>query len=98
MRMKPTLFSEVVFMWFGISVFTYAISGMVLCLWLRFNGVALENFYLGIPGYLERRYREWSTSRGHFNHWVVDLRFLALANAIISAAIAIPMTTSMSHP
>ena len=98
MWMKPTLVSEVVFIWFGMSIFIYVMSGTVLCLWLRFHGAALQSFYVGVPGYLERRYREWSTSRGHFNRWVVDLRFLALGSVLVSAAIAIPMTTSMTHP
>ena len=96
--MRPSLASEVVLTWFGASMFIHVMSGAVLCLWLRFHGVALQSFYLGFPGYLERRYREWSTSRGHFNRWVVDLRFLALGSVLVSAAIAIPMTTSMTHP
>jgi hypothetical protein len=98
MPMKPSLASEVVFTWFGMSIFIHVMSGAILCLWLRFHGVALQSFYLGFPGYLERRYREWSTSRGHFNRWVVDLRFLSLANMVVSAAIAIPMMTSTPYP
>ena len=84
--MKPALVSEVVYM-------VWDVYFHICDEW-----DALENFYVGIPGYLERRYREWSTSRGHFNRWVVDLRFLALANVLVSAAVAIPMSTSMTHP
>lgn len=96
--MRASFSSEVVLIWFGASIFIYVMSGAVLCLWLRFHGVALQGVYLGFPGYLERRYREWSTNRGHFNRWVVDMRFLLLANVVASAVIAIPMMISTPYP
>jgi hypothetical protein len=96
--MKPTIAFEAIVIWFGASIAIHILSGIALELWLRLHGVRMYWFWVGIPGYLERLYREWAIGQGRSGRWLTNLRLLSVINVIASAAVAIPlMVASHAH-
>lgn len=77
--------------WFVVAILIEVGSTLVLLLWLRRRGVRLVFGLTGIPGYLERAYREWCRNQGRPSTGVLVLRAVSLINVVVAAIVAIPV-------
>jgi hypothetical protein len=93
---SPTTWEVVVMIWFIVSLITHLLSGVVLALWLSRRGIKMSSAFSGMPGYVERRYRDWAEKSGHSPKLIVNLRIISTINVVIAAGIAI-LTISGSH-
>jgi hypothetical protein len=77
--------------WFVVAILVEVGSTLALLLWLHRRGVRLVFGMTGIPGYLERAYREWCRNQGRSSTVVLVLRTFSLINVIVAAIVAIPV-------
>jgi hypothetical protein len=82
---------EVIVVWFAVSVATHLLSGFGLWLWLARHRVKMTFGLTGIPGYLERRYRDWAERAGRSSRVVINLRIISTINVIIVSVVAVLM-------
>jgi len=82
---------SVVLIWFIVSVLAHLLSGLGLWLWLARHRVKMVFGLAGIPGYLERRYRDWAESAGRSSRLVINLRVISTINVVVVSVIAVLM-------
>ncbi len=82
---------DVILVWFALSIFTEVVSAAILRIWLSRRGVRVRFYLYGVPGYLERVYRNWRRSQGRPSNTVFILRIISLVNVIVAAIVAIPI-------
>ncbi|MGA9794152.1 MAG: hypothetical protein WBQ17_01330 [Rhizomicrobium sp.] len=73
-------------------IFAWSIAAMVIfqfVLWyfLRSNGVAVDFFYVGMPGYLDRKYVAWCKQHNRSYWFAIALRIVFPLSAILSSVV-----------
>jgi hypothetical protein len=79
--------------WFAVSVVTHLLSGVVLAIWVSRHGVKIQFFVSGMPGYVEKRYRDWAVKEGRSSNLILNLSIISSLNAIIASIFFIGMLT-----
>jgi hypothetical protein len=77
-----------VFVWFVVSVVAHLLSGLGLWFWLARHRVKMVFGLTGIPGYLERRYRDWAQGAGRSSRLIINLRIISTINVVVISVIA----------
>jgi hypothetical protein len=75
--------------WFGVSVLVEIITTITFYYWLRRQGIKLVFSLSGVPGYMEREYREWCQSQGRSSGGRIIIRSILLLNCIIAGTVFI---------
>lgn len=83
----------VIVVWFAVSVVTHVLSGVVLAFWLSRHGVKMGSFVSGMPGYIEKRYRDWAVKEGRSPNLIVNLKIVSTLNAIVASIFFAVMLT-----
>lgn len=76
--------------WFGLSVLTEVVSGLVLWLWLRQKGAPLTFGLGGLPGYLERAYWNWCKANGLNGRPILVFRIVSKINMVAAILFNLP--------
>lgn len=86
---SPTTWEVVVLTWFIVSLITHLLSGVALALWLSRRGIKMSSAFSGMPGYVERRYRDWAEKSGRSPKLIVNLRIISTINVVVASVIAV---------
>ncbi len=89
---------RVIVVWFGVSVVAHLLSGLGLWFWLARHRVKMVFGLAGIPGYLERRYRDWAERAGRPSRLVINLRIISTINVVIVSVITMLMLIKQQAP
>ena len=82
--------------WFVTAVLVELFSSMGLCFWLRSRGVRVSPFCYGMPGYMERLYKQWCETHGRSAKGFVIFRAVALVNCVLALIAFILITAGSS--
>jgi hypothetical protein len=91
MHSELTVGQAIIYVWFALAVLVEIVSSFVLWLLLRRRGVRLSFGLTGVPGYLERIYKDWCRNQGRSSKRVLLLRAASLVDLIVAAIFAIPL-------
>ncbi len=86
----------IIVFWFASAVAIAVIGNFVFLFWLQRQRVRFCLGLAGTPGYLDYIYIRWCKTQGHPPTFILFLRWLSFANAIIAAVVVIPMIISAS--
>jgi hypothetical protein len=75
--------------WFIVSLITHLLSGVVLALWLSRRGIEMTSVFSGMPGYVEKRYRDWALKAGRSPKLIINLRIISTINVAVAGVAAI---------
>jgi hypothetical protein len=78
-----------IIIWFVVSVLLEIITSIIFYFWLRRHGVKLVFGLTGVPGYMERAYREWCHSQGRSSKGIIISRSIILLNCIMAGILFI---------
>jgi hypothetical protein len=83
--------------WFAASVFVEVVSNFVFYWWLKQRGVPVRFIWAGTPGYLDAHYSEWCRQNGASPRRIVVLRWIGLANMILTTIVFMVLVVPSGH-